>query len=329
MSTLSTTEVLCLCRVYCGGPKGIPEGDIRKSLATYFLQRLSPVEWNTLASESLRRLEELSLIGTKPTAITDAGRNVVQAVLKVETLPSTISWKSMQNVWLTGLALDAPLHDEKERNRFRTSDGLRGWILKEHLKLSGDGCPSLTQALASLVWKELFGIESTRRLTTAAIVEELLRRKLGGNLKLKKDQLSALLPATLVEADRPAPDALRQAVVRKWLTTRVALDDLTAPVVTLADFVKNVLEATRRCQTGRFGPHKVFISQVRREFEKLPSTHAMTVDEFHQKLCEAHQAGLIVLSRADLVEAMDSSDVADSEVRWLNATFHFVNDQRQ
>ena len=46
--------------------------------------------------------------------------------------------------------------------------------------------------------------------------------------------------------------------------------------------------------------------------------------DFKQRLLRANQAGLLSLSRADLVEAMDPADVRASEISSLGATFHFV-----
>jgi hypothetical protein len=50
----------------------------------------------------------------------------------------------------------------------------------------------------------------------------------------------------------------------------------------------------------------------------------MTEAGFKDRLIEANRQGLIRLSRADLVEAMDPADVRASETTWLNAVFHFV-----
>ncbi len=51
----------------------------------------------------------------------------------------------------------------------------------------------------------------------------------------------------------------------------------------------------------------------------------MSEDEFKAKLVEAHRSGLLRLSRADLTPAMAPEVVADSEVPYLNAVFHFVD----
>lgn len=61
----------------------------------------------------------------------------------------------------------------------------------------------------------------------------------------------------------------------------------------------------------RFG-RKVFIAA-------LGLSEAM-----RQRLVEAHRAGLLVLSRCDLVQVFDPELVKASEVRYLTGEFHFV-----
>jgi hypothetical protein len=43
-----------------------------------------------------------------------------------------------------------------------------------------------------------------------------------------------------------------------------------------------------------------------------------------ERLVEANHAGLLHLSRADLVQAMDPADVRESEASYLGAPFHFI-----
>ena len=82
--------------------------------------------------------------------------------------------------------------------------------------------------------------------------------------------------------------------------------------------------AARDCPTGRFGDNKVFIAHVWRAIEAEPLFQAMNLAAFKERLAEANNARLLNLSRADLVQAMDPDDVRQSEVHYLNATFHFV-----
>jgi hypothetical protein len=78
---------------------------------------------------------------------------------------------------------------------------------------------------------------------------------------------------------------------------------------------------------GRFGPHKVFIAAIWRRAQADSRFSGMTREQFNRLLIESNRAGALVLARADLVGAMDSAEVADSEIGDRNAQYHFVLDQ--
>lgn len=106
----------------------------------------------------------------------------------------------------------------------------------------------------------------------------------------------------------------------------VELADFAATVAALAHGIDADPTPKGRAR-GRFGERKVFIAAIRRrlaetEYGRLPRA---TVDEL---LVESMRQGLLELARADLVAAMDPDEVQDSEVRYLNATFHFVISKR-
>jgi hypothetical protein len=80
---------------------------------------------------------------------------------------------------------------------------------------------------------------------------------------------------------------------------------------------------------GRFGTEKVFISALWQELTQARLFNgALPIEAFKQWLLKANRDGELVLARADLVAAMDSRLVAESEVRNGGATFHFVLDRR-
>lgn len=90
-----------------------------------------------------------------------------------------------------------------------------------------------------------------------------------------------------------------------------------APAETLEAFARRVVAAARTARTGRFGEHKVFLSHVHRAI-------GGDLEAFKARAIEAHRAGLLTLSRADLVEAMPAADVRASEALYLGEQFHFV-----
>ena len=69
-----------------------------------------------------------------------------------------------------------------------------------------------------------------------------------------------------------------------------------------------------------------WISRAWRQFQSQSDGHGAGLDlpAFKQRLVEANREGLLRLSRADLVSAMDPADVRESETRYLNAEFHFI-----
>ncbi len=64
----------------------------------------------------------------------------------------------------------------------------------------------------------------------------------------------------------------------------------------------------------RFGPRKVFLRAV---LDTTSTEDLATLDQLRRM-------GLVVLSRADLVAAMDPALVRDSAVRLAGADFHFL-----
>lgn len=77
--------------------------------------------------------------------------------------------------------------------------------------------------------------------------------------------------------------------------------------------------ATPGWEWGHFGDDKVFIVAA---WEMGGFDESLA--EFKKRLVAAHRARLLVLTRADLVEAMDRYDVQRSETAYLSATYHFI-----
>lgn len=90
-------------------------------------------------------------------------------------------------------------------------------------------------------------------------------------------------------------------------------------------FASQVTEAARTSQTGRFGI-KTFIGHVHREYVRATGSR-LDLEHFKACLVEAQRAGLVKLSRADMPEAMDPADVAESRTQIgpdYAASVHFV-----
>lgn len=133
--------------------------------------------------------------------------------------------------------------------------------------------------------------------------------------KLPPAEASAVLrklsPAVKQELDRVSRQGLQQSTAQP---EHPAPLPGAQPPVALPDFAKDVSQVAANTKTGGFGDNKVFINHVYREMaKKYPG---LTLPEFKDRLLEANAAGLLTLSRADLVQVMNQEDVEESQ------TFH-------
>lgn len=100
-------------------------------------------------------------------------------------------------------------------------------------------------------------------------------------------------------------------------TTPPTLEAFAAAVRTAAARAAAVPGAT-------FGWRKVFIAPVWDAIREAPAAAGLDLAAFKRRLLEAHRAGLVVLSRADLTHAMDPDMVARSDVRTDFASYNFI-----
>lgn len=103
-------------------------------------------------------------------------------------------------------------------------------------------------------------------------------------------------------------------------------DDLAAGVADAAQQApKTFAEAIELAgqRAARFGDRKAFISSVYENMD--PKFRGDSLDDFKDKLFQAHKKGDISLARADLVQAMDPGLVTPSRLDKDGATFHFIN----
>ena len=104
---------------------------------------------------------------------------------------------------------------------------------------------------------------------------------------------------------------------------RSALALTTCSLAEFAGAVRRAAAAIGHDANQRYGLRKVFLAAVH---AALGGEGAIQRKAFQRRMVRAHQAGLLVLARADLVAAMPPAAVADSEVSEGGAEFHFVLD---
>jgi hypothetical protein len=186
--------------------------------------------------------------------------------------------------------------------------------------------------LEALACKQLGFPDETK---LEAVRDRVLCRLLGTHEPLPREDLGKQMVRQAADARRADLAAVREAVLRDWLAGSTSQptaangqareEHVEAEAFDLLAFAATVQAAARTCPTGWFGDNKVFISHVWKQLQAephLPVLHSL--EEFKQRLGEANHQGLLHLSRADLVQAMDATDVQQSETHYLGAVFHFI-----
>lgn len=251
-----------------------------------------------VASETLGQLKAQGLIERDTQLmLTKEGRQRALTVLGITDLPKRrkVDWnwaKKLLVLRAIGLPV-TPATIEKS--------GTAAWLAKSvlisHHRLSLKDDAKAAEIFAALAWKAIGQDDGG----TFAL------KHLFGPFLLRGTPPVAGAPPRSTDADHgsPAPAA--------------------PPVADgLPGFAAGVREAAQASPTGRWHGNKVFISHVWNEVQRRGGADGMTFEEFQERLIEANRAQLIELSRADLVQAMPREDVAASETRYLNASFHFV-----
>ncbi|PTL77074.1 hypothetical protein [Vitiosangium sp. GDMCC 1.1324] len=324
--------------------------DLSRALKPFAEHRWSASDWSQRLDETLAALESGGLAlrtARNGLELTAQGRTHAHTWLGVKRLPEGTTWKKLKATHLLARVLELT-PSASSLTRLGTADGMRAVLVQKELGLESPGSRSLTQVRDALCWKQL-GVDTDKPFTLAAVQAVLLARALQTSREAEPTQAMRQLAARSVGAKRSDAESLRLAALRSWLvpssepvapppsvptpsSTRnelasapqPALFEPAAPVPQedLPTFAERVRQAAKDSASGRFGEDKIFISHVwrtlRGQFQGLDE------QTFKNRLVEANRAQLLSLSRADLVEAMDPGDVAESETRYLGATFHFI-----
>lgn len=254
--------------------------------------------------------------------LTEAGRERALRFLGVAELPLRITWASLIARFLfpkaAGLSTNAA-------EKLDSADKLAAFVLKRKYGLAAAAGSTVRRVLEAVACKELgFPNEITLDGLLGAVLSRLM-----GSERLTKEKLVEQLPLFETGLKRVYADDVRRKLVRDWLTglgTTISPDEpRPAEPFDLAAFASTVRAlASRSPAEDRFHDNKAFIAPLWRASQREPNFPRLKLPEFKQRLVEANAHHLLHLSRADLVQAMDSRLVAESETLCDNATFHFV-----
>jgi hypothetical protein len=248
-----------------------------------------------LARESIARLRERGLIQPgNLLKLTEEGRRHALEVLGFPKIPTTgaLQW-AKRVLLLRSIGVEptnATLKSAGEANV------LAARILARKHQLDRKIEASASKVMAALAWRAL-GLEEKPTF--------------------KLDDAFSAIVLEAASASTPNEDATNKGFARAAPSVALRLGECKLP-----EFAHQVADAARSLRTGRWHD-AVFISHVWGALRARGDV-GITFEKFQQRLVEAHQADLLELSRADLVDAMPAADVSASETSHFGARFHFI-----
>lgn len=302
--------------------------ELSSALHPFVEHRWSRAEWTARFESLVEALLRDGLAeprGRSALTLTAEGRKQALAFLGVES-PRGLTWKRLKQTHLLARGLGLP-SSKAVLARLADADGVRAVLLKREHAVEGPEAPTLAQVRDRLLWRQL-GVESGQPFTLGAVQAHLLGKLLELDVSDPRRGVEQLA-ARAVGASRVDAEAVRLAALRGWVLPATPESapvpvPLPAPAAPpppdTVTFAERVLAVARALPTGRFGEKKVFISHV---WKAMQPEWAQR-EAFDAALLEANRESHLTLSRADLVSAMDPTDVAESEVRSYGASFHFV-----
>ena len=336
-TNLSAVDSLVLTRMLIVGEKGESAANIKKDLDSLLSHRWAGAELTEQIHQALRDLKSKDLVTLVPAKTKKAvpkylptaeGRRWALEFLGVGQLKPKTTWGVIKTIYLPGCAIDLPASSDALLKTIKSEPNFQAILLKRQYGLPVADLPNPKETIEALAWK-LMGFDGeTRQFTLDNIKIALLNRESGDERATKLPKAATKLLAKRLGLATDDPKKLRDAVVRGWIDqSENPSSPSPAPTpieLDLPEFAERVKAAALVCPTGRFGDSKVFISHLWRALQSDPEFSKMDLSAFKERLAEANNARLLDLSRADLVQAMDPTDVDESELHYLNATFHFV-----
>jgi len=356
-------KLALLLRLACA--EGATRAEIVRDLAPLASHKLSPAAWRELADAEIAALIASGHASETRSRLqlSDAGRSAVESLFCARTpLPS--SWPDMRDTRLVALALGLGAEPAARLKSLAKPDMLRAIVLQQAygLPLKPKMTPSrMRAALAVVALERAFGNKIKSGLGAGAGLPAKTGRLLAAQLCERPrefgtdSRLVAALAAEKAGAVQSDADALRTALLRRWIETALhgpglpatasqpgavpvaagppapANDRGLAPLAEprpqrpdLKGFSAAVIAAARPHAEGWPGNRKTFISVV---WDSIRTSHpqwGLTAIEFKCMLAEAHRCGLVTLANADIKDKRRMKELQDSAVVYKNTVWHFV-----
>jgi hypothetical protein len=322
-------EALILARLSVRAKRPPSAGDVSAALHKMLASQITKQDWQVAFTRALASLRAAGLIDAG-LSLTKAGVARLSRALQVKASPRTKSWKEFKSKYLPRLFLGDKAPPEGTKIDASVA------VLARELGVSFTAKSTLSSVCNAWLVQKLALPSNNVNLGTlraALLANELQLPRRG-----KFEQISRLAVTTLSGAPKFNGDAVTNALVTRWLFAEPEPtwpNEPTEPTgrrepqppetdQSLHRLVAKVRAASEGAHVRSFGTDKVFIASVWQALAGDPEVVQLGQARFKALLAEAHRRGLLVLSRADLVAAMDPADVSASETQHQNATYHFI-----
>lgn len=329
----SSLADIALLRLLAAGPSGLTRAGLSRDLHPLIAHRLSPAEWR----ESLNQILEAGVTGDaieKRRArfrLTDRGRAVCVR-FNGGPLPRGAGWPELRNSVLVAKALGAaPPRIGRRAGRLATAPGLRLAIIERSLHLDAGSLVDAAAARRAMASKALEPELSARRRGTLGVVEQrrLAARLIGARTSNSDAELVSLAAAGVVGSAQPDVAALRLALLRQFVVGVIRSKDSDQrrrqpPAPDLVTFARAILDDAAKVARGMPGNRKAFVSHVYGAIGATANRWGLDEVRFKALLAEAHRAGLIALTNADLRDRSTMADIQASAVTHQNTVWHLI-----
>lgn len=345
-----TLRSIVLARIVSAGAAGVTRAIVRQDIAPLVSNRLSPAEWRgehdlllvDLFGEGLVRQVKARLCASEKGIAMAArflgGRDV-----------SGMDWTEVRDVVLVARALGLETAKPPKKKRLASALGLRSAIVERAFGIVAKG-----KAGPAAIRKALARKAAGGKVRSAPATAEAAREAAAGLLRRPRkiandNELLALLAAEQVGSPQTAVPALRTSLLRRLIAKATDAKARTEPAKAAAPtqkpasaaskpiaapsapsaaydraaFAAEVNRVARLIGEGWLGSRRAFIARV---FDKVgeASRSPLAIEDFKQRLLEAHREGTVVLVYADLRDRASLPDVQRSAVRYKNMEWHFV-----
>ena len=332
-----------LVRALAAGEGGITRATLLRDLQPLTAHKLAPAEWRAALDGHLAALIEsgqLRPLGRGRVAVTQEGQRAAWRFLQVK-LVRAPTWPELKNGPLVARALGASAPTSARLRPLEKAHGLRAAIIDSRFSLKLRSVPAparLRDALARRALREGRAKAPAGRSdaeTSRTIAAQLLSRPREVGTDTELISLIAAEQAGSVQSDMAA---LRLQLLRDLMfeqaeglapPPRPAPISLKAKVKPprappLEQFARSVRGIAGEVAQGWSGNRRAYICHVWRAWSARNPGSELTESGFKSMLSEAHRAGHLQLTNADLKDRRSLADIQASAVAYMNSVLHFI-----